>query len=586
MSVLSTFGRTRTSSSRCASDIVLYERTARVRAVLSRRSRIDIQASCVAVAGASRFAARQHATLSMSTADPHPPVVIIGAGLAGLSAASRLYVNGVPFVILEATERIGGRVYTRPGTHHDLGATWFHGTEENSAFDVALAAGLTMKADDFESDHSWPAPQTLTNAEHDANVHHSSTCEEPVINNDSHVENVDDDVDSNSHFEPDIGVLVMCSIDAAVVGESGVCRRISKYEILPTVMKYANILKQLEMDAVSDNIASNVSMYDYVRARFSKEMTTLEKAIFRSRDQLECTINGCNDSTREQSALRNHDYVELHGNHVMPKDGMTSLVNAIASTVPEECIRTDCEVKAIHWTEHHPRVILSTGEELTASCIIWTPSVNVMKAWTENAADAGQFQPALPEQKLHALDETGQGIVAKVIVTLERTLSNVESDHAMAVLWEGIEKCERWQHGIFSLSYDGELRIITFWLSGTVAIEFEELSDEAAATETASVLSLLYAQPVEVKAVHRSKWGTNRHFRGAYTFPKTGSSEGRTKELAAPLPSNATPHLCFAGEATHDRFYSTMHGAVESGRREADRCAEYLIRCKTVSGTA
>lgn len=27
----------------------------------------------------------------------------------------------------------------------------------------------------------------------------------------------------------------------------------------------------------------------------------------------------------------------------------------------------------------------------------------------------------------------------------------------------------------------------------------------------------------------------------------------------------------FAGEATHDYFYSTVHGAVETGWREADR---------------
>ena len=31
------------------------------------------------------------------------------------------------------------------------------------------------------------------------------------------------------------------------------------------------------------------------------------------------------------------------------------------------------------------------------------------------------------------------------------------------------------------------------------------------------------------------------------------------------------PVLLFAGEATHDEFYSTTHGAVFTGRREAER---------------
>lgn len=44
----------------------------------------------------------------------HPSVVIIGAGMAGLSAAETLLKNGVTNIkILEATDRYGGRVYTQ-----------------------------------------------------------------------------------------------------------------------------------------------------------------------------------------------------------------------------------------------------------------------------------------------------------------------------------------------------------------------------------------------------------------------------------------------------------------------------------------
>ncbi len=41
---------------------------------------------------------------------PAKDVVIVGAGLAGLSCAVRLMEENIPFSILEADQRIGGRL--------------------------------------------------------------------------------------------------------------------------------------------------------------------------------------------------------------------------------------------------------------------------------------------------------------------------------------------------------------------------------------------------------------------------------------------------------------------------------------------
>ncbi len=40
------------------------------------------------------------------------PVVIIGGGLSGLSAAKRLKEAGVPIILLEGRDRLGGRAHT------------------------------------------------------------------------------------------------------------------------------------------------------------------------------------------------------------------------------------------------------------------------------------------------------------------------------------------------------------------------------------------------------------------------------------------------------------------------------------------
>lgn len=57
-------------------------------------------------------------------------VVVIGAGAAGLAAAAELARAGVRVAVVEARERIGGRVWTRrdaAGLALDMGAAWIHG---------------------------------------------------------------------------------------------------------------------------------------------------------------------------------------------------------------------------------------------------------------------------------------------------------------------------------------------------------------------------------------------------------------------------------------------------------------------------
>lgn len=70
--------------------------------------------------------------------------IVIGAGVSGLTAARLLSRAGRRVVVLEARDRVGGRVSTerRDGLATDLGASWIHGVSGSPVAAAAAAFGM------------------------------------------------------------------------------------------------------------------------------------------------------------------------------------------------------------------------------------------------------------------------------------------------------------------------------------------------------------------------------------------------------------------------------------------------------------
>jgi monoamine oxidase len=78
-------------------------------------------------------------------------VLIIGAGISGLAAAKKLKDKGFTVIVLEAQEKIGGRLRTDRslGIAFDEGASWIHGPNGNPITNLASQAGAnTYLTDD------------------------------------------------------------------------------------------------------------------------------------------------------------------------------------------------------------------------------------------------------------------------------------------------------------------------------------------------------------------------------------------------------------------------------------------------------
>jgi monoamine oxidase len=92
-------------------------------------------------------------TPTSTSTERNADVLVIGAGIAGLRAAEVLVGRGRRVIVLEARDRLGGRIHTDRswGVPVELGASWIHGVDNNPIANLAAAKGIETQATDYES---------------------------------------------------------------------------------------------------------------------------------------------------------------------------------------------------------------------------------------------------------------------------------------------------------------------------------------------------------------------------------------------------------------------------------------------------
>ena len=118
---------------------------------VTRRSFIKTTGAAAAATGfAGCTAASYRSPGSLEPIPPQGKVVVVGAGFAGIGASECLLEAGYEVELLEARDRIGGRVVTKSlgGFPADLGATWLR-PYDNDLFGFAREKGLLGDRTDF-----------------------------------------------------------------------------------------------------------------------------------------------------------------------------------------------------------------------------------------------------------------------------------------------------------------------------------------------------------------------------------------------------------------------------------------------------
>lgn len=99
-------------------------------------------------------------------------VIIIGAGMAGLAAAQTFQANGLNPIILEARNRVGGRINTIYSWNMtlDLGAHWLHKIENNPLGDIVKKSNIATQFTTFCSTRPFDIFNSMRILDHDGNT--------------------------------------------------------------------------------------------------------------------------------------------------------------------------------------------------------------------------------------------------------------------------------------------------------------------------------------------------------------------------------------------------------------------------------
>ncbi|XP_044750513.1 peroxisomal N(1)-acetyl-spermine/spermidine oxidase [Coccinella septempunctata] len=470
-------------------------------------------------------------TISDSMVDPskpEPSVVIIGAGIAGLSAAQRLAHCGISnFTVLEATDRPGGRIHScwLGDVIAEMGAQYIEGAcVGNPVYNLAATEGL-IKQPLLRSDYKRP---------------------------------------------------VYCTSEGRVIEES------------TAILAYHTFMKIKEEAHSLFSVCSGKehgSLMNFLGLRIQQELQNFaedqrydaSRILFGLTNHLKYRLG---DDLCQVSADNYGSSIEIPGGQVKVPLGFVGVLAPLMRELPECSVLYNKPVSNIKWgavqsRDKGPRAVIQCcdGSEYCADYVIITVSLGVLKEHAEK-----MFCPPLPSAKMDAIRCLGYGAVDKIFLDYDRPFW-VWKDGNIHFAWSQEELLARtdWTKGLSAVEeVEGSKHVLCAYVGGPEAAVMEQATDEEVASCVTKVLrrftgdaSLPYPD-----TILRSKWATDPYFCGSYSYLSVSSNVGHQCDLSSPVPGICDPQppvLLFAGEATCAGHHSTVHGARLSGIREAQR---------------
>lgn len=412
-------------------------------------------------------------------------ILIIGAGIAGLGAAKYFKDRGVEVTVIEAQEKVGGRIRTDRslGIAFDEGASWIHGPNGNPITGLVESSG----ANTFLTD------------------------------------------DDN---------LAVFDVDGSEYSDN---------ELTTAEEEYDNILGSLNGD-ISKSV-EEVFYNEYPQYQNDRLWTYMLSAY------LEFDTGG---DIGELSSLDFYDDETFGGDDLIITDGYDKVAEYLAEEID---IQLNTKVTAIDFSDQLVQVS-TDGEDYEADFILMTVPLGVLK---ENAIS---FTPALSTGIEQAIENLKMGSVNKYLCVWGTPFWDTDLQY----IGYSSETKGKFNYFINVKKFADSNALMTFTF-GDYSEQAEAMSDDEVISDIMDHLKSIYGNKIpDPTNMVRTKWVSNEHTYGSYSFASNGTRSTEFEEFEKPIDNK----LFFAGEHTSRDYRGTVHGAYLSGVREAEKIVGLL----------
>jgi monoamine oxidase len=435
--------------------------------------------------------------IPVGAAGPVGRAVVVGAGIAGLTVANALAHGGVECVVVEARDRIGGRLHTvdLAGSPADLGGSWIHTPVGNPMRAFAQHAGVPCRI-------ANPLPE-------------------------------------------------LAGFDC---GEG---RRLSAAEVEASVSMQLEGFPQA-IGRLRAELGPDASAAEGIEAYVAGAGLAPGPAR-RARQALHALIEAESADRAERQSLRWMWNEIEYGGHFfgdMPVEGYRRLVEAMAVGVD---LRLGMDVAEVAHSASGVLVRSGDGTSEEGSHVVVTVPLGVLKR------DVPRFSPALPPDRLAAIERLGFGRYEKVALRFDEPFWRAAGlPHAM--IFPRNPKAP----AVWAIGQDafGAGPVLVFHIFHSATSHVLDVAADSAAQWVLNMLAEAIGSSCPIPAaVAVTSWANDPYSGGAYTHIPPGANPADADLLGEPIGGR----LLFAGEHTQSARMAYADGAMTSGIREAKR---------------